>query len=389
MRCLMDALRALVDEFENTDVYAFVVRWMRMVWRRRPASARVHFAAMPLVLHSKSTLSLDGSRTHVDCLTFSRDGATLFVARYPTVFVVRVSDGATIDEIDVANPEFDATEEGDAYSERVREIAESYDGATLFVLCETMVSNSGDTFGWVQAHAREGGAKLWMAPSPDDEVPAPIDEEAGVTQVLCAPDGDRVALVSLDGVLFVSSRTGKKRATIAWDEDVAPYDHIAGAAYSADGARLWLAWSPQMRCYDSAKRSLVRVVEMSEDRSLFAYERAALTCVRPSDGRFTVLTRDRRTLIVVNPTDETVSARALDATAFTVHALLDGAERWLRSSADSTGPIAIESIDDVRVLEERGDSPAKWTALAVHEGASVLVARAHEAGVWLHRVVWD
>jgi hypothetical protein len=344
---------------------------------------------MPLVLQCKSNLTLEGYRTDVDCMTFSRDGATLFVARYPTVFVVRVSDGATIDEIDVANPEIDAPDEGDAYSERVREIAESYDGATLFVLCETTVSNSGDTFGWVQAHAREGGAKLWMVPSPDDEVPAPLDEETGVTQVLCAPDGDRVALVSLDGVLLLSARTGRKRATIAWDEDVAPYDSIAGAAFSADGARLWLAWSPQMRCYDVAKRSFARVVELREELSLFAHGSAALTHVRASDGRFTLLTRDRGALIVVSPADETVSARALDATAFAAHALLDEGDRWLRTRADGTGPIAIESIDDVRVLEERGDSPAKWAALAVHEGASVLVARAHEAIVWVHAVVRD
>lgn len=52
-----------------------------MVWQRRLAAARRHSAAMPLVLHSKSTLSLDGDREHVDCRTFSRDGATLFVAR--------------------------------------------------------------------------------------------------------------------------------------------------------------------------------------------------------------------------------------------------------------------------------------------------------------------
>jgi WD40 repeat protein len=344
---------------------------------------------MPLEAVSRCTLALDGRRNEVDHIAFSRDGSALFVGRYPTIFVVRVRDGATLDEIDIGNPDIDPPEEDDDYSERVRAITESADGTTLFVLCETMVSNNGDTFGWVQAHARDGGTRLWTVPSLDDEIPAPIDEETGVTQVVCPPDGDRVALVSLDGVLFVSSRTGKKRATIAWSEDVSPYDHIASAAFDHEGARLWLVWSPQLRCYDTATRKLARIVETTEDVALYDYEAAALINVRPSDGRLTVLTRDRGSLIVVGRDDKTVAVRSLESRAFTAHALIEHGDRWVRARADGTGPVAIESLTDVRVLEEPSDAPSAWSTLAVHEGEALLIARAREAKLWVHRVALD
>jgi len=348
---------------------------------------------MPLVPVSTLSLAHEGSARAVDCLSFSRDGEALFVGRFPTVFVVRTSDGAIVDELDVSLPELDTGFDGDDFSERVRSITESPDGATLYVLSESMVNNNGDMFGWVQAHERAGGAKLWMIPMVGDlEIEAPIDEESGISFVLPMPDGAQVALGSTMGVFFADARTGERRATLTWDdEEDVPYDHLSAAVCTPDGAQLWLAWPPDLRCYNSEKK-LVRRIDFT-DISLASFGGAPPMAVRPSDGRITMLRADRTMLVVANASEQSASVTAMTASNLAVLALIEHGDRWLRATrsqdARFVGPIAIESREAIRVLEEREGAPKRWSACAVHEGSSLTLARADESSIWIHRAVED
>jgi hypothetical protein len=348
---------------------------------------------MPLIALSTLSLAHEGTDRPVDCVAFSRDGTSLFVGRFPTVFVVRVSDGAIVDELDVSLPSLDTGVEGDDFSERVRLITESPDGATLYVLSEGMVNNTGDMFGWVQAHERPGGARLWMLPDVDDpNIEAPIDEESGISFVLPMPDGAQVALCSTMGVYFADARTGDRRAVIEWnDDDNDPYDRLSAAVCTPDGAQLWLAWPPDLRCYNSEKK-LVRRIDFT-DVSLASFDSGPPMAVRPSDGRVTVIRGDRSMLVVANESEQSASVTAMNASGLAVLALIEHGDRWLRATrakdASFVGPIAVESREKIRVLEESDDGPKRWRACAVHEGSSLTIARAHGSSSWLHRVVED
>lgn len=309
------------------------------------------------------------------------------------MFVVRVSDGAIVDELDVSLPALDTGVEGDDFSERVRSITESPDGATLYVLSESPVNNNGDMFGWVQAFERPGGARLWMIPDDDGlEIEAPIDRESGIAFVLPMPDGSQVALCSAMGVFFADARTGKRRAVIEWnDEEDDPYDNLSAAVCTPDGAQLWLAWPPDLRCYDREKK-LVRRIDFT-DVSLASFDSGPLMAVRPSDGRITMIRGDRAMLVVANASEQSASVSAMNASGLAVLALIEHGDRWLRATraedASFAGPIALESREKIRVLEEREDGPKRWRACAVHEGSALTVARAHGSSIWLHRVLED
>lgn len=361
---------------------------------------------MPLVQLSTLSLAHEGNARPIESLAFSKDGKALFVGRYPTLFVVRVADGAIIDEIDVSVPPIDTGIEGDDYSERVRSVVESPDGATLYVLCETMVNNSGDMFGWVQAHARDAGERLWMVPDIDDpQVEPPIDEEAGISFVLPMPDGTQVALCSTLGVTFVDARTAKRRAVIEWDADPddeegqEPYDHLSAAVCSPDGSQLWLAWPPELRCYDSKSKKLVRRIDFT-DVSVAVFDAGPWMSVRPSDGRVTMMRADRSMLVVANAKDSSASVTVMNASTapneqtLAVLALVEHGDRWVRAERNRSeelfvGPIATESREAIRVLEEPDGAPTQWNQCAVHEGSSLVIARALGSTLWAHRVVED
>lgn len=344
------------------------------------------------------TIELPSWRSDVDCVSFSRDGKSLFIAVFPRLFVVDSQSGAVVDELDLSDPrleglyetDFDEDDRDPESAARVLEVCESADGGAIYVRSEAMVNNSGDMYGWVQAHARKGGALLWTVPDTSGEEPVDpmFEDESGVTFVRPSPSGHLVAIGSLSGVLFVDPRTGKRRVAFRWDSDPAAADYPAGGAFSPDGARFWLPWAPELRCYDLKKKKLERAQFIDGELGLFSYEGAAFVNVRASDGRVSVIDRSGEWRIVSDPDDDEAIVESIgddedndrllgEQSRRVIGALADG-DRWLRCDALEDGafrgPLRVHfDGDSIEVAEPERRS---WAAHALHEGDRVLLARA-------------
>lgn len=354
------------------------------------------------------TVELPSWRDEVDSLSFSRDGQTLFVAVFPRLFALDATSGAVVDEMDLSDPtldgvngeELDEDERDPDDAARVLEVCESSDGRTLFVRSEAMVSNNGDMYGWVQAHARKGGARLWTVPDTSGEEPMHpmLEDESGVTFVRPSPSGHLVALGSLSGVLFVDPRTGKRRCAFEWDSEDELDDHPCGGAFSPDGARFWLPWAPELRCYDLKKKKLAHVQFIEYEQGLFSYEGSAHVSVRASDGRVSVIDRNGAWRIVSEPDDDEAILESIDGDEAdddgdesgqrVIGALSDG-DRWVScvalESGALRGPVRVQFDGGALVIEE--PESRAWTAHALHEGDRVLLARASGPRVFIDALV--
>lgn len=345
-------------------------------------------------------IELPSWRSEVDSLSFSRDGKALFAAVYPRLFVIDTQTGAIEDELDLSDPmldgvngdELDGEEHDPETSARAVEVCESADGRTLFVRSEAMVSNSGDMYGWVQAHARKGGARMWTVPDPSGEEPMDpmLEDESGVSFVRPSPSGHLVALGSVTGVLFVEPRTGKRRCAFEWDSEPDPYDYPCGGSFTPDGARFWIPWAPELRCYDLKKKKIDHAIFLEPERALFSYEGAAFVSVRASDGRVSAVGREGDWRIVAPPDTDEVAIEPIDrgeGEQRVIGTLSDG-DRWLCASIEGdtfSSPVRVQLEDGV--IEVTEPEARTWSAHALHEGARVLLARASATRVTIHALL--
>lgn len=131
----------------------------------------------------------------------------------------------------------------------------------------------------------------WMPP--DAFVPGPVQPcgQLGIgapSAAALSPDETLVALSSPRADLLVDAVTGAARP-LAVPPTRTDEGRASGAAFSADGARVWLASATRLREYDVASGSLLRELELAATEIAFARAASRAVAYIEALGRFVVV----------------------------------------------------------------------------------------------------